>query len=936
MYGKVAGAVYAAARPDVVGMLLREERERKNYTVYLPQHRGLVRERDGDARTAPSVPQYPPAMTVLSRLPMTVFRLQENMKTPQHPALRHSATLALLAAMAALPSAYGQTNGSWSSNTTGNWSVGSNWANSTIATGDGAIATFSQNWTGQTVTIDSPYTVGRINAADTTAGGGGLVIGGNSTLTLANGVSTPIIQTDAGFTEFNWLTISAPIAGSNGLDKQGIGHLRLTGSNTFSGTVKMTGTTGGNFLVINSDSALGNSSNVLEVAVSTGATGLYNEAAAGNFTLNASRTITTSGTGDFWVKNKAGANMTIAGVISGSARLRKDDSGILTLTNANTYTGNTFIGGGSLVLRGGNNRLPSNTAVTFGNGATLDVGSVNQAVSSIAGSGNGTVAGSYVVNGVGGILTVNGNSGFTVAGANGTLVNMSGLSQFEYNRSNQNVLVRPDSSIAASTAELRLASNGVGLNTITAAAVTVGTASSSNGADNLATLRLGKDNTINTATIQIGGFNGRGLINFNTGVASPTLKLRGVDGVSALANLNLGLTSSGTRSGAGVLDLTGGSLDALVGNLTIGNNTTAISDNSSLIMPAGVLVASNVNIGTMSAGATNPVLANSLNQLGGAVTASVITFGVNSSTNSTTPIPVFNSSYNLSGGTLRAQTIQAGSGSFNSTSSRSIAWSGGTISNLNSTTNLSISGVAGSGGSLNVVSSGAGVKSFSVDSGRSITFGANSAFSSANGSIVVGKDGAGSLIFASGVTHSFNGTLQINQGQALVNASLPSATVSISGGTLAGVGTVGSVTLSSGSLAPGDAGVGTLNASSFTWNGGTLNFDLSGASISDKISLGNGVFSRGAGAASGFVFDFGGGGVAGGEYTLASFGSFGGSFAFSISNLAADLEGTLSIREMGAIDDLVLTVSAIPEPSSFGVFAGLGALGFLAGRRRRS
>jgi hypothetical protein len=146
---------------------------------------------------------------------------------------------------------------------------------------------------------------------------------------------------------------------------------------------------------------------------------------------------------------------------------------------------------------------------------------------------------------------------------------------------------------------------------------------------------------------------------------------------------------------------------------------------------------------------------------------------------------------------------------------------------------------------------------------------------------------------------------------------------------LGGTGTVGAITLNSGSLAPGNS-IGTLSGSSFTWNnGGSLVFELSGLTSSDRLSL-SGAFTKGTG--TGFTFDFGGGGLDGGTYTLTSFG--GTTFSqsdFVATNLGSGLVG---LFVLGATD-LTLNVSAIPEPSTFAALAGLGALGGVALRRRR-
>lgn len=821
--------------------------------------------------------------------------------TPNLPSRRGVAAI-LLAAMAALPSAGLAASASWTSATSGNWSTGP-WS-AAFPNGAGETATFSQNWTGQTVTVDGDYTVGGIVAADTTSGGGGLTLGGTGTLTLSGGAK-PVIQTDAGLTENSWLNISAVLAGANGFDKQGIGYLKLSGANTFVGSIKMTGTTGGSFLVVNSDAALGSASNTIDVATSTGATGFYNEASAGAFTLNSNRTITTTGTGDFWVKNKSGANMTIAGVISGTANFRKNDAGIVTLTNANTYAGVTRLDGGTLRLSGGSNRLPTTTSVVFNSASTLDLTNTTQSVAAITAFGGGT----STITGSGGSLTVTNDANFTVNGADATTLDMSGLTNFTFNRPARNFVVQPVTNGTTATNTINLAKAGT--NGVTAAALTVGGASgTSQGTAHEGRLGLGTANNFNVNTVNLGGFNGSGLVSFQSGLTNPVLTLRGVSGgTSRVDNIFVGSTSSGVRSGDGVLNLTGGTLDALATNVIVGRHAASANNtvSSSITMPGGSLDTVNLVLGRKSTNLGSgvdttgtPTINATFTQGGGSVKVSNLTMGENTNADTTTILPNLAPTYNLNGGTLFAASIDGGAGGFGASSVRNLNLNGGTLRNFDASTSLTVDGVSGTAsGRVNIVA-GASGGTVAVDAGRTVTFTANTRLT---GSGVITKSGEGAWIIASSTNSAdFTGGVALSEG-----------------GLKLGAGT----------------DLSTFSAGSFTWNGGTLHFDLSGASGSDKISLGAGAFNRGAGLASGFVFDFGGGGEAGGEYRLASFGSFGGTFAFEISNLAPGLVGSLSIQELGAIDDLVLTVSAIPEPSAFGVLVGLGALGYIGACRRR-
>jgi PEP-CTERM motif len=178
-----------------------------------------------------------------------------------------------------------------------------------------------------------------------------------------------------------------------------------------------------------------------------------------------------------------------------------------------------------------------------------------------------------------------------------------------------------------------------------------------------------------------------------------------------------------------------------------------------------------------------------------------------------------------------------------------------------------------------------------------------------------------------------------------VNGSVNSSAATVnSGGILAGVGSVSSVTLNAGGhIAPGSAAgtIGTLNTANgnFTWNGeGTalaqMTFNLGNAAnmglsaTSDRISLGLGAFDRGTG--SFFEFDFGNSGAHGNIYTLVTFGSQGGftETDFSYAGLASGLTGTFSLTA----NSLQFTV--VPEPSALAL-VGVALVACLGGLCRR-
>lgn len=805
-------------------------------------------------------------------------------------------------------------SGSWTTASSGDWSESGNWTGG-LPNAVGETATFNQNWTGQIINVNGEFIVGSILATDSTSGGGLTISGGK--LILGNAANKPIISTNSNnaFSETaaTRLKLTSVLDGTNGFERQGSGYLDLSGTtNLFTGSIKLTALAsgGGSFTVINGDANLGDSSNTIEVVTNSQPVGFYNDAAAGSFTLNSARTITTTGTGDLWVKNKSGANMTIAGVISGTANFRKNDGGIVTLTGENTYALATKLEGGILRLSGGNNRLPTTTSVQFLNGtSTLDLTNTTQSVAAISAFGGGT----STITGAGGSLTVTNNANFTVNGADATTLDMSGLTNFTYNQSSKNFVVQPVTSLTSSKNAINLAKAGI--NEITALNVTVGGASgTSQGTAHEGRLYLGTSNNINATTVSLGGFNGSGLVAFQSGLSTRELKMRGLTGgTSRVDNVFIGSTSSGSRSGDGVMNLSEGNLDAVVNNLIINRHgaSATTTHTSSLTMGGGNVDASNIvlarkstNFGTGADTTGNPVLNANFIQDGGTVKVSNMVMGDNTNSDTLNILPVLNPTYHLNGGTLYAAVIDGGAGGFNSISSiRNFNLNGGTLRNYDSATDLTVDGVdASAGGRLNV--NVTATSTIHTDVGRTITLGENARL---NGSGALTKSGDSMLVINS-VSNTYMGTLGVNAG------------------TLAGQTTLGGTIVlgSGGIIAPGNS-IGTIGAESLTWDGGAvMSFELSNSNnTSDLLALTNG-FSKGI--VGSHLFDFNGTGLLGETYTLVTFTSTNFDVTdFSYSNLGGGHSGEFSISG----NDLQFSV--IPEPST-----GLvGLLGLLSVFRRR-
>lgn len=167
------------------------------------------------------------------------------------------------------------------------------------------------------------------------SGSGGTVALGGATLTLDQASDS---------------TYSGAIVGTGHLLKQGAGNVSLTGANTYSG-----GT------VVNGGQLTGNTIS-LQGAIA-------NNAAVEFYQLG---------------------NGTYAGDMTGTGALLKGGAGTLTLSGANTYSGETLIGDGTVVA-GSANALPGDTAYALA-GGSLKLDGYSLTMSSLTGNPGTTLA----------------------------------------------------------------------------------------------------------------------------------------------------------------------------------------------------------------------------------------------------------------------------------------------------------------------------------------------------------------------------------------------------------------------------------------------------------------------------------------------------------------------------------------------------------------
>jgi autotransporter-associated beta strand protein len=232
-----------------------------------------------------------------------------------------------------------------------------------------------------------------------------------------------------------------------------------------------------------------------------------------------------------------------------------------------------------------------------------------------------------------------------------------------------------------------------------------------------------------------------------------------------------------------------------------------------------------------------------------------------------------------------------------------------------------------SGGGINALF-GAGTVNTGTLSTTSLAVNSGNFSGNIAGSGGLVKATSGTLIL-SGQTAFIGGTT-VNAGKLIVDGSLSfgfgDATVN-SGGTIGGSGMMGTITLSGGTVAPGDQ-AGTLTAQNLFWQDGGIEADLGPTpAVSDLLAIGG---LQGFGTTYPFTFVNQGWSV-GSTYTLITFDlnniplndfyfTNGGGFAGDFSLTSSALQFTLT---------------AVPEPSTWALAACAGVVACLLRRRRR-
>lgn len=419
-------------------------------------------------------------------------------------------------------------------------------------------------------------------------------LGATSLVTVSSGAT---LMVSGGFTTDRNVTLNGTGVGGNGA------LLNEAGTNILSGTITL--------------------ASAASISVASGTLSLTNAAAINMSTF------------DLTFNNPGSA--TISGGIAGSGVFTKTGAGVLTLSSANSFSGDKIISQGAINVQNAT-ALGSAGNITVSNGAAFEIqGGINFARPlSITGTGisnTGAIRNVSGTNTISGAITLNGASRInSETGGTCSLTAVTAISA-----TNQNLTLGGAGNITITgviaTGTGTLTKDGAGTSTLTAANTYTGGTTISAGAINVRNASaLGSSGTITVnsgGTFQIqGGFTFARPLTINGTGASNTGAIRNISGDNTLsATITMG-SAARINCDAGTLTLSNASsVTATNQSLTLGGNgnisvsgtvgigTAALSKdgNGTAILSIANSYTGNTNI---SAGALVPVVANSFGTTG--------------------------------------------------------------------------------------------------------------------------------------------------------------------------------------------------------------------------------------------------------------------------------------------------------------------------------
>lgn len=786
--------------------------------------------------------------------------------------------LALAASLLIGPSARA-TSDTWSGAIDGDWSNTSNWISgnapgATSGTTNTDTATFDSNPANRTITVDAGRNIKFItfdttNAGSYTIGNAGVNAGNTLALTSAGAVTLSATVPD-GVTE----TFNAPLslAGSVKFDNQSTGTARFVIAGNITNTATST-------LTIATAASGASGSNIVSGVISDG-TGVMSVLIGSSFSGG-------SGVGSV---EFSGAN-----TYSGQTKINLGATGLFTTSGTNSSAGTTYIQHGILNLNNASNGGLASGTLTMEAGTmqaqTAAAGTLSNAVSlannsTVTGAQNITLNGDFtnittgksLTNTInsGGTLTLNGKVNLGSTTSSGSTLIISGTGNTVIN----GVVQDFSGGVGTAAGNLTLNATTGGVITLTAVNTYTG-ATTIYGAGKTVVSNVGNSgsssNLGTTGTINFGQTTTSGILSY-TGAgetSNKVINLAGTTGGATLEQAGTGLlkfTSDLTAVGAGAKTLTLQGSTAGTGEISglivdnSGTNLTRLTKTGS-----GTWTLSGANTYTGATTINGGVLVATSLANGGVASS------IGQSSNAAANLVINGGTLKYTGGTASTDRVLT----IGTTAGSAIDASGtGALTLTASTITLSGSNTARS---LSLAGSNTADNTFS-------TLLANNG----TGKTSLTKDGAGTWVLSgantyTGATTVNAGTLALGAADRIANGSA----LVMNGGTFATRGfseTLGTLTLSASSTIDLGSGASALvfaDSSATSW----------GSSISlSFVNFDAGTDSIRIGTTSGGVT-----GTQLGQITL--------------NGLAA------SIDSSG-----FLSVSAVPEPSTYALLAGAGTL----------
>jgi len=630
-----------------------------------------------------------------------------------------------------------------------------------------------------------------------------------------------------------------------------------------------------------------------------------NIVAASNGTIDATnRNFTASGDIDiqgsnFTLKGTSSSSITLSGTISGPGII-VNESGNNTLSGTNTYTGGTTVSAGTLTLAHATNTLEDTGAVTV-SGGILDIGACSDTVGALIISSG----------------SITGSSG-TLTGSSYTASNTSGTTTISANLGGSAALTKTGNG----TLTLSGANTYTGVTTIDAGKLVVsslgdGVAASALGTAGLAPANLVLATGVTLGYAGAGETSGRGF----TMASSATID---ASGAGALAFSSAAKVAFSNSTSDRTLTLAGTNTGANIFGAGLSVGATLDEDMVSQIVKDGVgtwIIANGEALKTTAQVDINAGILGVISQILRA--GNVVTLN-NSSTLRWEPGDTDDLSPYIHLASGAAATLNVGAN--NLTFAQSLVFDGGSAASLTKTGE----------GTLTLVASNSGI----------------------TGGFILNQGGV-NVLSATGLG---SGPTVVNGGVLSVNAATTNNVTVNNSGTIGGNGTIATLSVTSGGhVSPGNS-PGTLTVASATtlaggavieWqvmdaldstkfdhiNFGTLN--LSGASHTDPIifkviSL-DGISGNPLNFSSDDILSFNLGTID--SLNLGTNANINDVLRFDLSQFTYT-EGTLSTAGLWSMrydsGSGALTLTAVPEPSTYGLSLGALALVVVVIRRRKN